>query len=166
MPAGYRRRVRTVSGLALGFAAALLLAASIAPSAGATASYTDTLTGTEIPPISSTLGTFVGVATGALPAAWRVQIAHRPLASGDTVDITGGSFSLVARNGARLGGPVSGGSVTVTDRGSRCRSQTYHVVASFSAGAFDGTLTHHRRSLFGRCVIYAATIKGRGTFSV
>jgi hypothetical protein len=147
-------------------AAALLLAALSAPRASAAAAYTDTLTGTEIPPISSTLGTFVGVGTGQLPAAWRVQIAHDPLASGPTVAITGGAFALVSRNGALLGGPVSGGSVTVTDRGSRCRSQTYHVVASFPGGTFDGTLTHHRRSFFGRCVIYAATITGRGTFTV
>ena len=29
-----------------------------------------------------------------------------------------------------------------------------------AAGTFDGTLMHHRRSLFGHCVIYAATISG------
>jgi hypothetical protein len=124
------------------------------------------LTGTEVPPINSTLGTFVGVATGSLPAAWRVQIIHERLSSGATVAITGGTFSFVARNGARLNGAVSGGSVTVTDRGSHCTSQTYHVVASFSAGSFDGTLTHHRRSLFGHCVIYGATIRGRGVFDL
>ena len=29
-----------------------------------------------------------------------------------------------------------------------------------TAGSFDGTLMHHRRSLFGRCLIYAASISG------
>jgi hypothetical protein len=81
----------------------------VAPGALATTAYTDTLTGTEIVPITSTLGTFVGVATGQLPAAWRVQITHEPLATGPSVLITGGTLSLRTRSGKRLRGSVTYG---------------------------------------------------------
>ncbi|MGZ6881083.1 MAG: hypothetical protein ACXVGB_14435 [Mycobacteriaceae bacterium] len=54
----------------------------------------DRVVGTEIPPISSTLGTFLGVASGELPGQWRVQIVHQPLASGPSVAITGGTFMM------------------------------------------------------------------------
>jgi hypothetical protein len=50
--------------------------------------------------------------------------------------------------------------VSVTNRGSHCTTQVYAVHVELTAGSFDGTLMHHRRSLFGRCVIYAATING------
>ena len=142
--------------------AALILAAT----GSATTVYNDTLTGAEVLPVSSTLGTFVGVATGGLPATWRVQIAHQPLATGPTVAITGGTFSLFTAGGHKVGGPVSGGSVTVTNRGTHCTDQTYHVAAAFSSGSFDGTLTHHRRSIFGRCILYSATIQGHGSFDI
>ena len=132
---------------------------------GATA-YSDTLTGTEIVPVSSTLGTFVGVATGQLPGAWRVQIAHEPLATGPTVLITGGTFTLRTSSGKRFHGPVTAGSVTVIDRGSQCTNQTYRVSAAVKIGSVAVTLTHHRRSFFGRCVVYAATIQGQGIFNV
>jgi hypothetical protein len=48
----------------------------------------------------------------------------------------------------------------VTNRGAHCTTQVYAVHVKLATGAFDGTLQHHRRSLFGRCVIYAATIDG------
>ena len=137
---------------------------SATASASATSSYSDTLTGTEIVPVSSVRGTFVGVAKGELPAVWRAQIVHRPLSSDPTVAVTGGTFSVVGLSGTRLSGPVTGGTVTVTDRGGHCSSQTYRVSVTFSAGSFDGTLTHHRRSILGRCIVYAASIVGRGTF--
>jgi len=65
-----------------------------------------------------------------------------------------------------LRGSVTGGTVSVTDRGSHCTDETYEVTVSLSNGSFDGTLTHHRRSIFGRCQLYAATIDGRGVFNV
>jgi hypothetical protein len=150
-----------IGHLGLVAVSALVLAAQSA----ATTVYKDTLAGTEVLPVSSTLGTFVGVATGALPATWRVQIAHQPLAAGPTVLITGGTVSLLTLTGRRISGPVTDGSVTVTNRGSRCTDQTYRVVVTFSSGSFDGTLTHHRRSIFGRCILYSATIRGHGTFN-
>lgn len=142
-----------------------LAALAFTTEAPATTVYKDTLTGSEVLPVSSTRGTFVGIATGGLPATWRVQIAHQPLATGPTVLITGGSFSLLTLAGRRIGGQVTDGSVTVTNRGSRCTDQTYHVVATFTSGSFDGTLTHHRRSIFGRCILYSATIRGHGSFN-
>ncbi len=143
-----------------------LVAALLVPGATTAASATTaTVTGTEVPPISSTLGTFTGVAGAPLRAVFRVQIAHEPLATGPSVAITGGSYSLVTLSRHRIGGHVTGGSVTVTDRGSHCTDQTYAVTVELSRGEFDGTLTHRRRSILHRCVLYAATIRGQLTLS-
>jgi hypothetical protein len=147
-------------------AAAVAGVAALAANGAATATYADTLIGTEVPPITTTLGTFVGIASGQLPAAWRVQIRHAPLATGATVAITGGTFSLLTRSRRALTGTVTGGSVAVTNRGSGCTDQTYHVVVTLSSGSFDGVLTHHRRSLLGRCLVYSATIRGHAGFTL
>ena len=144
-------------------AATLLLS----PAAPATTAYSDRLTGTEIVPITPTLGTFVGFATGELPAAWRVQIKHQELSTGPTVAISGGSFTLITREGRKLTGAVTDGSVTVLNRGSHCTNQTYRVKAGFALGMpFDGKLTHRRRSILGHCIIYAATLDGDAVFSL
>lgn len=148
----------------IGLLGALLAVAAPAPATPAPT--TAALTGTEIVPVSSRRGTFVGVSTGSLLSGWRVQVVHEPLAIGSTVAVTGGSFTLVTTHGDRLQGPVTGGSVSVLDRGSGCRNQVYRVRLDLAAGRFDGTLTHRRRSLLGRCVLYAATIKGSGTFAL
>lgn len=137
-----------------------------AGTASAAASYPDSVVGAELPTATSTRGTFVGVATGALPGRWRVQIEHAPLASGSTVAVTGGSFSFRGLDGRAFSGRVTGGSVTVQSRGVGCTDQRYAVDAQFAAGWFQGMLTHHRRLLFGRCLIYAATVRGSATFSV
>ena len=146
-------------------AVALVVSFPLAAAASASSSYSDSFRGTEIIPVSSVRGTFVGVARGDLPAVWRTQIVHQPLSSGPTVAVTGGTFSILGRTGVKLGGAVTGGSVTVTNRGSRCSDQTYRVSVTFGGGSFDGTLTHHRRSILGRCIVYAATIAGRGVFA-
>ena len=143
-------------------AAGAALVASTAASAAAP--RVDSLTGTEIVPVSAVRGTFVGVARGDLPAVWRATIKHETLASGPSVAVTGGTFSIVATSGARLHGDVTGGSVTVTNRGAKCTNQTYRVSVTLSIGTFDGTLTHYRHSLLGRCFVYAASISGRGVF--
>jgi hypothetical protein len=146
-------------------AVALVVSFPLAATASASSSYSDSFSGTEIIPVSSVRGTFVGVARGDLPAVWRTQIVHKPLSSGPTVAVTGGKFSVVGVNGVTLGGAVTGGSVTVVNRGSRCSNQTYRVSVAFAGGTFDGTLTHHRRTILGNCIIYAATISGRGTLA-
>jgi hypothetical protein len=131
----------------------------------ATAPRVDSLTGTEIVPVSSVRGTFVGVARGDLPAVWRATIRHEPLATGPSVAVTGGTFSILGTSGTPLNGDVTGGSVTVTNRGARCTNQTYRVSVTLTMGSFDGTLTHRRHSLLGRCLIYSASISGRGVFN-
>jgi hypothetical protein len=147
--------------------AAVIVSTSLLAAAGASASnvYHDRVQGTEIPPISSTRGTFTGIARGQLAGGWRVQIEHRPLASAATVAITGGRFSLLTPTGRRLGGSVTGGWVAVVDRGSYCTDQRYAVHARFTSGTFNGTLTHHRHSILRHCLIYAATITGRTTLT-
>ena len=115
--------------------------------------------GTEVPPISSTRGTFVGAAQGPV-GAWRISIRHEALSTGPTVAVTGGSLLIALRTGTALRSTVTGGFVAVTNRGSHCTTQVYAVHVQLASGTFDGTLQHHRRSLFGRCVIYAATISG------
>ncbi|MFN0154637.1 MAG: hypothetical protein ACKVUT_09680 [Gaiella sp.] len=125
-----------------------------------------TLTGIEVIPVSSTRGTFVGVASGGVRAAWRAQIVHEELRTGPRVAITGGTFQLLLDDRRLLRGPVTGGSVTVLDNGSGCRHQRYRVETVAAIGTFTGTLTHLRRSAFGRCLVYGATIAGRGAFSV
>jgi len=136
------------------------------PAAGSAAStYTATLDGAEIPPITSTVGTFVGVANSPLRATWRVQIKHEPLRTGATVAITGGSYSFATLSRNLIRGRVLGGSVTVTNRGNHCTNQTYRVTVELEDGSFDGTLTHRRHSLLGQCLIYAATIRGQATLT-
>ncbi len=119
--------------------------------------------GEEVPPISSTRGTFVGAAHGGLVGAWRIRIEHEPLRTGPTVAITGGAFSMLLDSGHRLGSAVVGGSVTVAKPGSHCRNQVYRVNVQLAAGSFRGTLTHRRHSIFGHCLIYGATISGRAS---
>lgn len=141
---------------------AVLLGLLVIPaaSASAAASYRDRVAGAELPPITSTLGTFAGVAVGALPGGWRVQISHERLRPAGSVAITGGTFSMQTLKHGTLHATVTGGSVAVVDDGGGCRNQVFAVRAELSDGTFTGTLTHHRRSLFGRCLIYAATISG------
>jgi hypothetical protein len=131
-----------------------------AGAASATARVDLRVVGTEVPPISSTRGTFVGASQGPI-GAWRISIRHQALATGPTVAVTGGSLLIALRTGTAMRSTVTGGSVSVTNRGPHCTTQAYAVHVQLDAGSFDGTLMHHRHSLFGHCVIYAATIDGR-----
>ena len=140
-------------------AVAVVGVAGVASSAYASAKVDLRIVGTEVPPISSTRGTFVGASHGPV-GAWRISIRHQALSTGPTVAVTGGSLLIGLRTGTALRSSVTGGSVSVTNRGARCTTQVYAVHVRLAAGTFDGTLQHHRRSLFGHCVIYAATISG------
>ena len=131
----------------------------------AATTYRLQVVGTEVPPITSSLGTFVGAADAPF-GAWRIQIRHQPLRTGPTVAIDGGSFWMQLRTGRRLRAAVVGGSVSVVDRGARCANQVYAVRVELTDGSFSGTLTHHRRSLFGHCLVFAATISGNATLSI
>src|SRR5262249_29256876 len=156
--AAMRRLLRLAVGLAV------LSALASAGLAAAATSYKDSVVGEEVPPISSTRGTFVGAAHGGLTGAWRITIRHEELRTGPTVAITGGSFSLRTPLGKRVTSVVTGGSVSVVRHGSRCTNQVYAVDVQLASGSFEGTLVHRRRSVLGHCVIYAATISGSATF--
>ncbi len=143
--------------------AGLVLSGLLAPasSLSAATTYADRVTGVEVPPITSTLGTFVGAAAGRLPGRWRVQITHQPLRSGPSVAITGGNFTMHPIGRKKFTSSVTGGTVTVVKPGTGCTDQVYTVHATLKVGSFTGRLTHHRHTMLGRCVIYAATITGR-----
>src|SRR5690348_894688 len=132
---------------------------AVASSAFGSAKVDLRVVGTEVPPISSTRGTFVGASQGPV-GAWRISIRHEALSTGPTVAVTGGSLLIGLRTGEALKSTVTGGAVSVTTRGASCTTQVYAVHVQLAAGTFDGTLMHHRRSLFGHCVIYAASISG------
>ncbi len=147
----------------LGAASFLVLAVTGGGIGRAATSYEDRVVGEEVPPVSSTRGTFVGAAQGELTGAWRITIRHDELRTGPTVAITGGSFSMRTAFGRSVTAPVVGGSVTVVRPGGGCTNQVYAVDVELAPGSFVGTLTHRRRSVLGHCVIYAATIGGRAT---
>ncbi|MGZ6881084.1 MAG: hypothetical protein ACXVGB_14440 [Mycobacteriaceae bacterium] len=60
---------------------------------------------------------------------------------------------------------MTGGSVAVINRGARCTDQVYTVDAVATVAHFTGTLTHHRRLILDRCVLYSATITGSATLA-
>jgi hypothetical protein len=65
-----------------------------------------------------------------------------------------------------VSGQFSGGTIKVKDSGAGCTNQVYIVdgdlrnVSVTGSGHFVATLTHHRRSVLGRCWLYAATVGG------
>lgn len=149
--------------------------ASIAPAATtAAAASHDTVRGYEYF-ATSTEGRFAGTASGRLPGTWNVDVQHTALCLScpGTATITGGRFSLVtvANHLPDLfRGSFSGGTVQVMDPGAGCTNQKFAVdgilgnvhgwFTGTGSGTFTATLTHFRHSIFGRCVTYAASIRG------
>ena len=114
---------------------------------------------------------FVGGATGSAVGTWYATVNHSPLDPGASIT-PGGSFGMVldkARPAHLVTGHFSGGSITANNTGTGCTNQTYTVsgllagVPVTGTGTFSVTLTHHRKNLFGACVIYAATVSGTVT---
>jgi len=68
-----------------------------------------------------------------------------------------------------VSGQFSGGTIRVDNPGYHCTNQIYTVngdlknVSVTGTGHFAATLTHHRRSVLGRCWLYAATVSGTVT---
>jgi hypothetical protein len=159
----FRRRLPFV------FALAAVLFFSVTSSALA-AQYNDTITGYEYY-FTSTDGRFAGHASGSLPGAWNADVRHTALCLSctPTATITGGSFSL-ATDYTLVTGDFTGGTVQVINRGANCTNQTFdvegilgHVGRWYSGsgtGRFSAILTHYRHSVFGRCVSYAASVRG------
>jgi hypothetical protein len=154
-----------------------LLAALVlgTPAAGSAAqSVSDTISGLEYF-ATSTHGKFLGTADGTLPGGWNIDVRHTKLcvSCSTTARITAGNFQLATK--ARqvltlITGTFSGGTVQVVRAGAHCTNQAFAVDGVLGSvgpwhrgkgrGSFRATLTHYRRSVFGRCVTYAASVKG------
>jgi hypothetical protein len=131
---------------------------------------------------TQTVGVFAGVGSGNAgdSAAWNTRVVHDPLGSKPTY-INGGSFEMATRgpNGrldfVRGSYVYHGGTITTLDPGANCTNQRFrvagaleHVVTSDTfggTGAFSAVLTHRRARIFGRCIIYSATVAGGVAFA-
>ena len=156
---------------------ASLLVLLVPVTAGAaTKTYRFSISGTEVS-ASSTTGRFVGAASGSALGAWYAEVVHAPLAGvmGAQVAIqSGGSFGMAlaqAEPAYVVSGQFSGGTITVISAGAHCTDQVYAVdgdlrnVSVTGTGHFAAMLTHHRRSVLGRCWLYAATVGGTVTLA-
>jgi hypothetical protein len=162
-------RLRTITFIGV---AMLALAAPAAALAAQT--YSDTVSGHEYY-YTSTDGKFAGSASGALPGSWNADVQHTKLCLSctPTATITGGSFSIATTLGAiptLITGKFTGGTVQVINKGANCTNQTFAVngilgsvgpwYTGHGSGNFRTTLTHYRTSILGRCISYAASVKG------
>jgi hypothetical protein len=158
-------------------AAAAVLVASLvvlvlvpATAVAGTRTYTFNVSGTEVS-ATSTTGRFAGTASGSALGTWYAEVVHDPL--GGRANIRpGGSFGMAlhqAEPAYLVSGQFSGGTITVTSPGANCTNQVYTVdgylrnVSVTGTGHVVATLTHHRRSVLGRCWLYAATVGGTVT---
>jgi hypothetical protein len=159
-------------------AAAVLLVSLVVPATAeaATKTYRFSISGTEVS-ASSTTGRFVGAASGSALGTWYAEVAHDPLGGGVGARVairSGGSFGMAlaqAEPASVVSGQFSGGTITVINAGAHCTDQVYAVdgalrnVSVTGSGHFVATLTHHRRSVLGRCWLYAATVGGTVTLA-
>jgi hypothetical protein len=155
-------------------AAAVLVASLVvlvpATAVAETKTYTFNISGTEVA-ATSTTGRFVGTASGSALGTWYAEVLHDPL--GGRANIRpGGSFGMAlhqAEPAYVVSGQFSGGTITVNNSGANCTNQVYTVdgylrnVSVTGTGHVVATLTHHRKSVLGRCWLYAATVGGTVT---
>jgi hypothetical protein len=144
----------------------------LAVTAVASSTYSESISGTELPNATNTEGQFVGTATGSYDGAWYIDVKHQDL-SYHPASITGGTFRLdtVVRGWpAAITGAFVGGTVSQVGGFSGCTNQKYVVQGALGSvgisggtgsGSFSATLTHYRTNVwFVGCVIYAASVKG------
>ena len=159
-------------------AAAVLVASLVvlvpATAGAATKTYRFGISATEVS-ATSTTGRIVGAASGSALGAWYAEVVHAPLAGGVGASVairSGGSFGMAlaqAEPAYVVSGQFSGGTITTISSGTHCKNQVYAVdgdlrnVSVTGTGHFAATLTHHRRSVLGRCWLYAATVGGTVT---
>jgi hypothetical protein len=159
-------------------AAAVLVASLLvlvpATAGAATQTSRFSISGTEVS-ATSTTGRFVGAASGSALGTWYAEVVHVPLSGGDGAQVaiqSGGSFGMAldqAEPAYVVSGQFSGGTIKVLDSGARCTNQVYEVkgvlrnVTGTGTGHVDAKLTHHRKSVLGRCWLYAATVGGTVT---
>lgn len=157
---------------AAAFLVASLLVLVPATTAAATKTYRFTISGTEVS-ATSTTGRFVGAASGSALGTWYAEVLHDPLGTSANIR-PGGSFGMAlhqAEPAYLVSGQFSGGTITVTNPGRNCTDQVYTVDGSLRSVSVTGTghvpatLTHHRRSVLGRCWLYAATVSGTVTLA-
>jgi hypothetical protein len=139
-----------------------------------TKTYSFSISGTEVS-ATSTTGRFVGAASGSALGTWYAEVNHVPLSGGVGTSVaiqSGGSFGMAlaqAEPAYVVSGQFSGGTITTINSGTNCTNQVYAVdgdlrnVSVAGTGHFVATLTHHRRSVLGRCWLYAATVGGTVT---
>jgi hypothetical protein len=168
----------TMGNLGTRIAAAVLVASLVvlvpatAVAAAGAKTYRFTISGTEVS-ATSTTGRFVGAASGSALGTWYAEVIHDPL--GASADIRpGGSFGMAlhqAEPAYLVSGQFSRGTITVNNPGAHCTNQVYTVdgylrnVSVTGTGHVVATLTHHRRSVLGRCWLYAATVGGTVTLA-
>ena len=155
-------------------ASLLVLVPATAGAATQTSSFS--ISGTEVS-ATSTTGRFVGTASGSTLGTWYAEVTHDPLSGPANTQVNirpGGSFGMAlgqAEPAYVVSGQFSGGTITVKDPGAHCTNQVYTVDGSLrnvsvtGTGQFVATLTHHRRSVLGRCWLYAATVGGTVTLA-
>jgi hypothetical protein len=133
-----------------------------------TKTYTFNISGTEVS-ATSTTGRFVGTASGSARGTWYAEVNHDPLGASPASIRPGGSFGMAlhqAKPAYLVSGQFSGGTISVNNSGARCTNQVYGVdgylrnVSVTGTGHVVATLTHHRKSVLGRCWLYAATVSG------
>ena len=171
MNALHRRIARRIA-VAVLVASLLVLVPATAGAATQTSRFS--ISGTEVS-ATSTTGRFVGTASGSTLGTWYAEVVHVPLSGGDGTSVaiqSGGSFGMAlaqAEPAYVVSGQFSGGTVTTISSGRNCKNQVYVVngdlknVSVTGTGHFAATLTHHRRSVLGRCWLYAATVTGTVT---
>jgi hypothetical protein len=155
---------------------ALALASTVVlgMTAAASSTYTEWISGSELPNATSTEGQFVGEATGSFAGGWYIDVKHQPLWY-STVYVTGGSFRL---NSFINGWPAAikgsfvpySGTVKQLSGFSGCTNQRYSVNGRMTnvgdgggsgTGSFNATLTHYRANVWlVGCVVYAASVSG------
>ena len=152
-----------------------VLVAAVPAGASAATTYNDSVSGFEYW-ATSTQGRFTGSASGSLPGYWNAVVNHTPLSltATPTATITGGRVEL-ATSVAGIptvvtGNFLPGGTVQVLAPGYGCKNQTFDVNGDLTSvgawysgtgnGSFSAILTHYRKSFFGSCVTYSASVSG------
>jgi hypothetical protein len=167
MNALHRRIARRIAVAVL---VASLLVLVPATAGAATKTYSFSISGTEVS-ATSTTGRFVGTASGSALGTWYTEVNHDPLGTRANIR-PGGAFGMVlgqAEPAYLVSGQFSRGTITVDNPGAHCTNQVYTVdgylrnVSVTGTGHVVATLTHHRRSVLGRCWLYAATVGGTVT---
>ena len=127
---------------AAAFLVASLLVLVPATTAAATKTYRFTISGTEVS-ATSTMGRFVGAASGSALGTWYAEVLHDPLSTSANIR-PGGSFGMAlhqAEPAYLVSGQFSRGTITVKDPGAGCTDQVYTVDGYLRNVSVTGTAT-------------------------